>query len=178
MDLNNSNDLLKRKKIGMMDLCSKNENYEITSIYIKRYISKDKIPSELSLKFEKKMLKYFSYEISRGFYVRLFFDFISCKQELGIDINGSLPVPYLLRINIIDNDIKATKKNYVLSLIANEINNYEDRIFDITFKKVDCPENDDFVLYFPGLYGEHYIVHKYELDWKKYWLLEQKKYIK
>ena len=39
------------------------------------------------------------------------FDFETCKQELGIDINGELPIPYLITVNIIDKEVKYKIRN-------------------------------------------------------------------
>ena len=75
------------------------------------------------------MLKYFSYEIFVNRDIRLFFDFESCKEELGIIINGELPIPYLITVNIVDKDEKAVKKDYYLNIIATIIKNQNNKIF-------------------------------------------------
>ena len=171
-------DLKKRKEIAMLDLSSKKDNYEISSIYINYIAPKEEIDEEKNKNIKKKMLKFISYEISEGYIAKLFFDFDSCKQEFGIDVRKNLPYQFLIKIHIIDTDIKNTQKKFVLTLIANNISNFDDKIFYVDLKKAECQNNDDFVLYRPGfMFNQYYIVHKYEEDWKKLWVYQMKRYM-
>ena len=176
MELNYTKDLLiKRKNVGFIVISSKKDNYKISSVDISEYendVNKNK-DDENCAKFEKNMLKYFSYEILVNRDIELFFDFETCKQELGIDINGVLPIPYLITINIIDKE--AIKKNYYFKIIAKNIRNQSNKIFDIILEKADCSDNDDFVIFqSKDYYNAYFIVHKYEEDWKKFCLYREK----
>ena len=93
------------------------------------------------------MLKYFSYEIIINQEIKFFFDFDTCRKELDIDVEEYLPYPYLIEIHIIDMNQNAKRRNYILSLITEEISDYKNGIFDITLKKAECPDNDDFVAF-------------------------------
>ena len=145
MKFNNTQDLLKRENIALINMSSKKDNYKIASVYISPY-TLDKKNEEISNKFEKNMLKYFSYEIIHNIVIKLYFDFNKYKEDLGINANECLPIPYLIRIHIIDDEIKTTKKHYEMKLIADKIINYENEFFDINLKRADYPDNEDFVI--------------------------------
>ena len=114
------------------------------------------------------MLKYFSYEIAFNSIIKFYFDFDKCIKELGVDVNDNLPIPYLIKINIIDKNIKNGKNSFLFSVIADRIENYNNKCFDIFFKKLDLPENEDFALVRAEIvFIEHFIVHKSEEEWKK-----------
>ena len=170
MEINKTNNLLsKRKKVGYAIISSKNNNYKISSVYLSPYILKKKEDDDLANKFEQKMLKYFSYEIIINQEIKFFFDFDTCRKELDIDVEEYLPYPYLIEIHIIDMNQNAKRRNYILSLITEEISDYKNGIFDITLKKAECPDNDDFVAFqSEKTFKEYYIVHKNEEDWKKF----------
>ena len=171
-----SKDLLNRDEIGRMSLSSKMDNYEITSIYIKKFKQKN-IMEKMGIKFEEKMLKYLSYELFDNDYIILYFDFETCIKELGINVSEGLPIQYLLEIIIIDKDANSNKKEYILSLIIEEIRKINGKYGSVELKKASVPENDDFVLVRPRiLFDLIYIVHKYEEDWKKLWISETRKY--
>ena len=176
MELNYTKDLLiKRKNVGFIVISSKKDNYKISSVDISEYENNENKnkDDENCAKFEKNMLKYFSYEIMVNRDIELFFDFETCKQELGIDINGVLPIPYLITINIIDKE--AIKKNYYFKIIDKNIKNQNNKIFDIILEKADCSDNDDFVIFqSKDYYNAYFIVHKYEEDWKKFCLYREK----
>ena len=176
MELNSTKDsLAKRKRVGFILISSKRDNYKISFVDISEYETNKIKDDEKCAKFEKYMLKYFSYEIFVNRDIRLFFDFESCKEELGIIINGELPIPYLITVNIVDKDEKAVKKDYYLNIIATIIKNQNNKFFDIILKKVDCPGNDDFIIFqSKDYYNAYYIVHKYEEDWKKFCLYREK----
>ena len=124
------------------------------------------------------MLKYFSYEMYGNDYIILYFDFDLCNKELKINVNDGLPVPYLLQIFIIDKLLNSNKNEFVLSLVIEEITRTEENICNLELKKAAISNNEDFVFIRPRIwYDEIYIVHKYEEDWKKLWILENKKFM-
>ena len=176
MELNATKDLLiKRKRVGFILISSKRDNYKISSVYISEYEGNKNKDDAKCAKFEKHMLRYFSYELLVNWDIRLFFDFEACKEESGIDINGELPIPYLITVNIVDEDEKAIKKDYCLDIIATIIKKKNNKKYDIILKKVNCFGNDDFVIFqSKDTYNEYYIVHKYEEDWKKFCLYREK----
>ena len=110
MDSNTTKILLQRKFLGKIEINSKKDNYIITAVFISPYFI-DKENDEIIEKFSKNMLKYFSYEINFNRYINLFFDFIKCKEETGIEVNKNLPIPYLVKVHILDKDENAEKKN-------------------------------------------------------------------
>lgn len=174
MKFNNTQDLLKRENIALINMSSKKDNYKIASVYISPY-TLDKKNEEISNKFEKNMLKYFSYEIIHNIVIKLYFDFNKYKEDLGINANECLPIPYLIRIHIIDDEIKTTKKHYEMKLIADKIINYENEFFDINLKRADYPDNEDFVIIRAKIaFLDYYIVHKNEEDWIKLWIYKMK----
>ncbi len=172
MKSNNSEELSKRKEVGFLKITSKKDNFEISSIKIGKYINDNIQYDEKSLNFKKKMLKYFSYEMCGKDNVFLYFNFDFCERDSGIDACKGLLIPYLIEIHI--KDTTNDSKKYVLSLFSDRMYPYEN---SIELKKVDCPGNDDFVVFKPrqllGL-GLSYIVPKNEEDWKKLSLMELK----
>lgn len=174
MDLNTTETLLQRKFVANINISSKKENYIITAVFISPYTI-DKKDEDLTEKFSKNMLKYFSYEINFNRHIDLFFDFIKCKEETGIEVDKNLPIPYLVKVHILDKDEKAKKKKFILSLIAYDFCNYENKNFDVYLKKADLPDNDDFVIMRERvIFYEYYIVHKYEEDWKRLMIFQDK----
>ena len=174
MDSNTTEDLLRRKFVAKLEINSKKENYIITAVFISPYVINKK-NDEITEKFSKKMLKYFSYELIFNSIIKLYFDFIKCKEETGIEVDKYLPIPYLIKVTILDKDIKADKKKFTLSLIAYDFGNYENKHFDVFLKKADLPDNNDFVIIREAIiFLEYYIVHKNEEDWKKLWIYKQK----
>ena len=171
MELNENKDLLfRRKKVGFILISSKKEKYKIISVSITPYLADKNKKDENSIETAWHMLKYFSYEIIVNSDIQLFFDFDSCKEELGIDVDGNLPIPYLIKI-VIKKKEESEAKKYTLSVIAEKILNSQNKIFDIKLKKIDCPNNDDFTIFqTENFYWEYYIVPKYEEDWKKFCL--------
>jgi hypothetical protein len=172
MDSNTTNDLLQRKFLGTIEINSKKDNYIITAVFISSYAINKK-DDEITKKFANNMLKYFSYEIKFNRNIILYFDFIKCKEETGIEVNKYLPIPYLIRVHILDKDEKAEKKKFALSLIAYDFDIYENKSFYIFLKKADLPNNDDFVIINECSFI-FYIVHKYEEDWKRFMLYKEK----
>ena len=169
MELIDNKDLLfRRKKIGFMLINSKKEDFKIVSVYIRPYVTeKDKL-DEKTIQIIKKMRKYFSFEIIVNWDIQLIFDFDSCKEELGPDSWEHLPVPYLIIINIRNENKNASRINYTLSLITETITNNDNKVFDITLKKIDCPGNEDFVIIkSEHTFWEYYIVPKDEELWKR-----------
>ena len=177
MELNNTQELFKRKRVGKLIIDSKKNNYKISSINISPYLpNKKEIDrfDEKTKKFFNIMLKYFSYEIIYNSTIKLYFDFDACKEELGIDVNKDLPIPYLIKIDIIDEEKIEAKK--CLHLITEKITNYKNKIFDIILKKVSFTYNEVFVIVKSDFfYSDYYIVHKYEEDWKKFCLYKHQK---
>ena len=177
MEFNNAQELFKRKRVGKMIIESKKNNYKIASVNISPYLPNkeniDKFDDKIK-KFFNLMLKYFTYEIIYNSTIKLYFDFNTCKEELGIDVNEVLPIPYLIKIDIIDEEKKEAKQ--CLHLITEKITNYKNKIFDIVLKKVFFNDNEDFVIVKSNFfYLEYYIVHKYEEEWIKFWLYKNKK---
>ena len=182
MELIDTQSLFKRKKVGALYLRSKKDNYRIAEVYISPYIPYKNVIDTLDdkiKKFKKKMLKYFSYEIINNCLIKLYFDFDACKQELDIDVNEFLPIPYLIKIDIADEEKKESKQNYFLYLITERIINYENKVFDIVLKKAQVPNNEEFVITQTKVfYLEYYITHKYEEDWIKLWLFKNEMELK
>ena len=182
MELIDTQSLFKRKKVGALNLRSKKDNYRIAAVYISPYIPDKNVIDTFDdkiKKFKKKMLKYFSYEIINNSLIKLYFDFDACKQELDIDVNEFLPIPYLIKIDIADEEKKESKQNYFLYLITERIINYENKVFDIVLKKAQVPNNEEFVITQTKVfYLEYYITHKYEEDWIKLWLYKNEMELK
>ena len=44
---------------------------------------------------------------------------------MGIDVNENLPIQYLIKINILDKDIKNENNNFLFNVIAYRIENYQ-----------------------------------------------------
>ena len=174
MDSNTTNDLLQRKFVAKVEINSKKDNYIITAVFISPYAINIK-NDEVTKKFAKNMLKYFSYEISFNCIFNLYFDFIKCKEETEIEVDKYLPIPYLIRVHILDKNAKTEKKKFTLSLIAYDFDNYKNKSFDVFLKKADLPDNDDFVIIRECVvFYEYYIVHKYEEDWKRFMIYKDK----
>ncbi len=175
MELIDNKDLLfRRKKIGFILISSKKENYKIISVYIRPYVTEKYKLDEKTAEIIKKMRKYFSFEIIVNWDIQLFFDFDLCKEELGPDAWEHLPVPYLIKINIRNENKNASRINYSLSLITESITNNDNKVFDITLKKIDCPDNEDFVIIkSEHTFWQYYIVSKDEEEWKKMCLYEE-----
>ena len=56
----------------------------------------------------KSRLPQINQKINEAPFVYIQSDFDKCIKELGIDVNDNLPIPYLIKINIIDDKIKET----------------------------------------------------------------------
>ena len=164
---NTTKDLLQRKQVGKIIIDSKKDNYIITAVYISPYTINIKKDENIK-KFEEEMLKYFSYEIAFNSIIKFFFDFDKCIKELGIDVNDNLPIPYLIKINIIDKEIKTGNNSFLFSVITERIEKYYNEDFNIYFKKLDIPGNEEFSLIRAEIiFIEYFIVHKSEEEWKK-----------